>query len=137
MISYILYIIIALFILSGLKVIKEYERSVLFTLGKYQSILTPGLKFVIPIIQSHQRVDLRIKTIDVRSQEAITKDNVSVKVNAVLYYKIQDPKRAIIEVEHYNYAVSQLAQTTMRNIVGEVTLDELLAQREKISKKKF
>ena len=129
------YVILALFILSGLKVVKEYQRGVKFTLGKYSGILQPGLRFVMPIVQSWERVDIRVKAVDVPDQDAITRDNVSIKVNAVLYYKVVDAKRAIIEVERYNYATSQLAQTTMRDVVGEVTLDELLSNRDTISKR--
>jgi regulator of protease activity HflC (stomatin/prohibitin superfamily) len=127
------FILIVLF--SSLKIVKEYERGVKFTLGKYSGIMSPGLRFVFPIIQSWQRVDIRIKAIDVPDQDAITRDNVSIKVNAVLYYKVADSRKAIIEVEHFNYAVSQLAQTTMRDVVGEVTLDELLSKRDSVSKK--
>jgi regulator of protease activity HflC (stomatin/prohibitin superfamily) len=126
---------IVLIILSSLKIVKEYERGVKFTLGKYVGIMNPGLKIVIPIIQSWRRVDIRVKAVDVPDQDAITKDNVSLKVNAVLYYKVSDSKRAIIEVEEYNYAVSQLAQTTMRDVVGEVTLDQLLSERDSVSKR--
>lgn len=97
--------------------------------------MQPGLRIVIPLIQSWERVDIRIKAVDVPSQECISKDNVSIKVNAVLYYKVRNAEKAIIEVEMYNYAVSQLAQTTMRNIVGEFMLDEILQKREQISKK--
>ena len=122
-------------ILGSLKIVKEYERGVKFTLGKYAGIMTPGLRLVIPVIQSWQRVDIRIKAIDVPDQDAITRDNVSLKVNAVLYYKVSDSKKAIIEVEEFNYAVSQLAQTTMRDVVGEVSLDELLSKRDSISKR--
>lgn len=95
--------------------------------------MQPGLRVVIPIIQSWERVDLRVKAVDVPDQDCITKDNVSVRVNAVLYFKVADSKRAIIEVENYYYATSQLSQTTMRDVVGEVTLDELLRERDKIS----
>jgi len=131
----ILIYIVVLFIISGLKIVKEYERGVRFTLGKYTGIMRPGLRIVVPIVQSWQRVDIRVKAIDVPDQDAITKDNVSIKVNAVLYYKVSDSTRAILEVEHFSYAVSQLAQTTMRDVVGEVTLDELLSQRENVSKR--
>jgi|TARA_B100001971_G_C18235802_1_gene567103 regulator of protease activity HflC (stomatin/prohibitin superfamily) len=124
-----------LIIIFSLKVVKEYQRGVKFTLGKFSGIMGPGLKMVIPIIQSWQRVDIRTKAIDVPDQDAITKDNVSIKVNAVLYYKVADSKKAIIEVEEFNYAVSQLAQTTMRDVVGEVTLDELLSKRDSVSKR--
>jgi regulator of protease activity HflC (stomatin/prohibitin superfamily) len=126
---------IVLIILSGLKIVKEYERGVKFNLGKYVGIMKPGLRVVIPIIQSWNRVDVRVKAVDVPDQDAITKDNVSLKVNAVLYYKVADSTKAILEVEDFNYAVSQLAQTTMRDVVGEVTLDELLSKRESISKR--
>ena len=122
-------------LLVSLKVIKEYERSVLFTLGKYSKVLQPGLRIVIPVIQSHQKVDMRVRVADVPNQESMTKDNISVKINAVIYYKINEAKKAILEVEHYSYAVSQLAQTTMRNIVGEVELDDLLSKRDKVAAK--
>lgn len=127
--------IIIFVLLSSLKIVKEYERGVKFTLGKFSGVMSPGLRLVIPVLQTWQRVDIRIKAIDVPDQDAITKDNVSIKVNAVLYYKVSDSKKAIIEVEHFNYAVSQLAQTTMRDVVGEATLDELLQKREAISKR--
>ena len=126
-------VIIVLFILSGLKVVKEYERGVKFTLGKYTGMMKPGLRLVIPIIQSWERVDLRVKAVDVPDQDCITKDNVSVKVNAVLYFKVSEAEKAIIRVENYFYATSQLSQTTMRDVVGEVTLDELLKERDRIS----
>jgi regulator of protease activity HflC (stomatin/prohibitin superfamily) len=122
-------------LLSSLKVVNQYERGVLFTLGKFSGVMTPGLKIVVPIIQTWKRVDMRVKAVDVPDQESITKDNITVGINAVIYYKVSDAQRAIIEVEHYNYAVSQLAQTTMRNIVGEVELDDLLSKRDNISNK--
>ena len=122
-------------IIASLKIVKEYERGVKFTLGRFSGIMASGLRIVIPIIQSWERVDIMIKAIDAPDQDAITKDNVSLKVNAVLYYKVADSKKAIIEVERFNYAVSQLAQTTMRDVVGEVTLDELLSKRDSVSKK--
>jgi len=128
-------VFLVVFLLFGLKTVKEYQRGVKFTLGKYSGIMQPGLRLVIPILQSWNRVDIRVKAVDVPDQDAITKDNVSIKVNAVLYYKVVDAKRAIIEVEEYNYATSQLSQTTMRDVVGEVTLDDLLSKRETISKR--
>lgn len=127
--------LVLIYILFGLKIVKEYERGVKFTFGKYVGIMSPGLRVVLPIIQSWQRVDIRVKAIDVPDQDAITKDNVSIKVNAVLYYKVTEAKHAILEVEMFNFAVSQLAQTTMRDVVGEVSLDELLSKRETISKR--
>ena len=128
-------ILLIVFVLSGLKVVNQYERGVKFTLGKYEGIMEPGLRFVTPIIQSWRRVDIRVIVVDVPNQDAITKDNVSIKVNAVLYYKVTDAKSAIIEVEEFNFAVSQLSQTTMRNVVGEVSLDDLLSKRESVSKR--
>ncbi len=127
--------LIVLIILSSLKVVKQYERGVLFTLGKYSGKMDPGLRLVFPVIQAWERVDLRVKAVDVPDQECITKDNVSVKVNAVIYYKVSDAAKAIIEVESFYYAISQLAQTTMRNVVGEVSLDDLLGERDKISER--
>ncbi|PIN79191.1 hypothetical protein COV14_00590 [Candidatus Woesearchaeota archaeon CG10_big_fil_rev_8_21_14_0_10_33_12] len=127
--------VIVVFIALGLKIVQEYERGVRFTLGKFSGVINPGLRFVIPILQTWQKVDIRTKVIDVPDQDAITKDNVSIKVNAVLYFKVSDAEKAIIQVEHYGYAVSQLAQTTMRDVVGEVTLDELLSKREAVSSK--
>jgi regulator of protease activity HflC (stomatin/prohibitin superfamily) len=127
---------IAVFILVvSIKQINQYERGVRFTIGKYTGIMEPGWRLVIPVFQSYQKVDMRIKAVDVPDQEAITKDNISVKVNAVIYYKVKDANRAIIEVENFFYAVSQLAQTTMRNVVGEVNLDELLSNRDTIAEK--
>jgi regulator of protease activity HflC (stomatin/prohibitin superfamily) len=128
-------ILLVLIILSGLKIVKEYERGVKFTLGKYSGVIKPGLRIVIPIIQSWERVDMRVKAVDVPDQDCITKDNVSVRVNAVLYFKVGDANKAIIDVENYFYATSQLSQTTMRDVVGEVTLDELLMNRDDISKR--
>ncbi len=133
--SWILGGVLLTILLSSLKIVKEYERGVKFTLGKFSGIMIPGLRIIIPIIQSWQRVDIRIKAIDVPDQDAITRDNVSIKVNAVLYYKVADSRKAIIEVENFNYAVYQLAQTTMRDVVGEVSLDDLLSKRDAVSKK--
>ena len=132
--GYLFYVLI-IFILGGLKIVKEYERGVKFTLGRFAGIMKPGLRIVVPVIQSWERVDIRIKAVDVPDQDAITKDNVSIKVNAVLYYKVTDSRKAIIEVERFNYAVSQLSQTTMRDVVGEVSLDDLLSKRETVSKR--
>lgn len=129
----ILIIIVVVIILSSIKQINEYERGIKFTLGKFSKIMEPGWNLVFPIFQSFKKVDIRTKAVDVPEQEAITKDNVSIRINAVLYYKIFDASKAVIAVENFNYAVSQLAQTTMRNIVGSVSLDELLSQRDKVS----
>lgn len=129
----IILVIIAVILLSSIKQINQYERGILFTIGKYTKILNPGWRIVLPIIHSYKKVDIRTKAVDVPEQDAITKDNVSVRINAVIYYKIFDASKAILEVENFYYAVSQLAQTTMRNLVGSVSLDELLSEREKIS----
>lgn len=120
---------------SGVKVVKQYEKGVKFTLGKYTGLMQPGLRIVIPMFQSWDRVDLRVKAVDVPDQDCITKDNVSVRVNAVLYFKVSNPDKAILEVENYFYATSQLSQTTMRDVVGEVTLDDLLTKRDVLSKR--
>ncbi|MBT4936244.1 slipin family protein [Candidatus Woesearchaeota archaeon] len=130
-----LIVLIILVLISSLKVVKQYERGVRFTLGKYAGMINPGLRLVIPVIQTWERVDLRVKAVDVPDQDCITKDNVSVRVNAVLYFKVADASKAIIEVENFFYATSQLSQTTMRDVVGEVTLDGLLRERDNISKR--
>jgi len=133
---YIIFLIIVVgIILISIKQINQYERGVKFTLGRYTGIMDPGWRLVVPIFQTYQKIDMRIKAVDVPDQEAITKDNISVKVNAVIYYKVGSADRAVIEVENFYYAVSQLAQTTMRNVVGEVNLDELLSGREAIAEK--
>ncbi len=126
-------IVVLFIILISIKQINQYQRGVKFTIGKFSSIMEPGWRLVIPIFQSYQKVDMRVKAVDVPDQNAITRDNVSVAVNAVIYYKVSSAEKAIIEVEDFFYAVSQYAQTTMRNMVGEVTLDELLGGREKIA----
>ena len=133
MIFLILLTIIIILIISSIKQINEYERGILFRFGKFNKVMNPGWNIVIPIIDFYKKVDIRTKAVDVPEQETITKDNVSVKINAVIYYKIFDATKSVLAVENYYYAVEQLAQTTMRNIVGSVTLDELLAEREKIS----
>ena len=120
-------------ILISIRQINQYERGIKFRFGKFTKIMNPGLNLVIPIIESYRKVDIRTKVIDVPEQEAITKDNVSIKINAVLYFHVFDASKAVLEVENYIYAASQLAQTTMRNAVGAISLDELLSEREKIS----
>lgn len=126
-------IIFLFIILISIKQINQYERGIKYTFGKFSKIMQPGWNLVFPIIQSYDKVDIRTKAVDVPEQEAITKDNVSVKINAVIYYKVFDAAKCVLSVENYYYAVSQLAQTTMRNVVGSVTLDELLGEREKLS----
>jgi regulator of protease activity HflC (stomatin/prohibitin superfamily) len=120
-------------IVISIRQINQYEKGIRFTLGKFTGVMEPGWRLVFPIVQSYQKVDVRTKAVDVPDQNAITRDNVSVRVNAVIYYKVSDAPKAIIEVEDFKYAISQYAQTTMRNIVGEVTLDELLSSRDKIA----
>lgn len=135
LISLLMPVVIFLFvlILSSIKEVKQYERGVKFTLGKFTGISEPGWRIVFPIFQKMAKVDIRVKAVDVPDQEAITSDNISVTINAVIYYKVDDASKAILSVENFYYAVSQLAQTTMRNAVGEVYLDELLKNREKIA----
>jgi len=116
-----------------LRQINQYERGVRFTMGRFSGIMDPGWRIIIPVFQSYQKVDMRTKAVDVPDQNAITRDNVSVRVNAVIYYKVVNAEKVIIEVEDFRYAISQYAQTTMRNIVGEVTLDELLSGRDRIA----
>lgn len=128
-------IIAVIIILASIRQINQYERGVRFTMGKFTGIMGPGWRIVIPVFQTYQKVDMRIKAVDVPDQEAITRDNISVKVNAVIYYKVSDAEKAIIEVQNFFFAVSQLAQTTMRNVVGEVNLDELLSNRDEIAEK--
>jgi len=126
--------VIVLF-LAFIRQVNQYERGVMFTLGKYSGTKEPGWRLVIPIFQMMKKIDMRVKAVDVPDQEAITKDNVSVRVNAVIYYKVSQADKAIIEVEDLFHAVSQMAQTTMRNVVGEVSLDDLLSKRDELSNK--
>jgi regulator of protease activity HflC (stomatin/prohibitin superfamily) len=131
---YTIVLLIVLFIIIiSIRQINQYEKGVRFTFGKFTAVMEPGWRIVLPVVQSYQKVDIRITAVDVPDQNAITRDNVSVKVNAVIYYKVSDAPKAIIEVEDFRYAISQYAQTTMRNIVGEVTLDELFSSRDKIA----
>ena len=129
----IIIVIVVIILLRSIRQVNEYERGVKFRFGKFAKILNPGWNLILPVIESMKKVDIRTKAVDVPEQDAITKDNVSIRINAVLYYKIFDASKAIIAVEDYRYAVAQLAQTTMRNAVGAVSLDELLAERDKIS----
>lgn len=133
--TYTIAVIVLAIIVASIRQINQYQRGVKFTLGKYTGIMEPGWRLVLPVIQSYQKVDIRVKAVDVPDQNAITRDNVSVTVNAVIYYKVSSAEKAVIEVEDFSYAISQYAQTTMRNIVGEVTLDELLAGRERIAER--
>lgn len=119
--------------LISLKQVNQYERGVVYTMGKFAGIIEPGWRFILPIFQTFTKVDIRTKAVDVPKQETITKDNVSCKMNAVIYYKVTDAAKAVNEVENVFWAVSQIAQTTMRRIAGEVSLDELLSNREKVA----
>ena len=121
------------FFIVFIRQVNQYERGVMLTFGKFSGIKSPGWRLVVPIFQQMQKIDIRVKTVDAPDQEVITKDNISCRINAVIYYKIKDAGKAYLEVENFYYAISQLAQTTMRNIVGEKELDELLAKRSEIS----
>ena len=125
--------ILVILTISGIKIIKEYERAVIFRLGRMVAARGPGIIYVIPLIEKMIRVDLRTVTMDIPPQDVITRDNVSVKVSAVLYFRVLDPNRAIREVENYLFATSQLAQVTLRSVCGQAELDELLAERDKIN----
>ena len=126
-------VLIVFFLFSAIKILREYERGVIFRLGRVIKVKGPGLILLIPVIDKMVKVSLRLVTMDVPPQDVITRDNVSVKVNAVIYFRVMDPNAATIEVENYIFATSQLAQTTLRSVCGQVELDELLAQREKIN----
>lgn len=127
-------IVVALLVLL-LREVKQYERGVVLTMGKFTSLRGPGWSIIVPIFQQMEKVDLRVKAVDVPDQKVITRDNVSASINAVIYYKVSDAAKAILEVENFRFAVSQLAQTTMRNIVGSAELDEVLAERDTLSER--
>ena len=131
----VLLIVIIFLLLISIRQVNQYERGLKFQFGKFLKNVDPGWRLIFPIFQSMTKVDIRVKAVDVPDQDAITKDNVTVNVNAVLYYKVVSSEKAILEVENFYYAVSQLAQTTMRDVVGEVTLDELLSNRDEISQR--
>jgi regulator of protease activity HflC (stomatin/prohibitin superfamily) len=120
-------------LISAVRILKEYERGVIFFLGRFQKVKGPGLIIVIPLIQKMERVDLRVITFDIPTQDVISRDNVTVHVSAVLYFRVIDPERAIIQVEHFFNATSQLAQTTLRSVLGQHDLDEMLSQRDKMN----
>src|SRR3989339_1971511 len=129
---YVIAVIIFILLIS-LRQVNQYQKGLLFTMGRFSKISNPGWRIVLPIFQSMTKVDMRVKAVDVPDQKAITKDNISVGVNAVIYYKVSEADKAILEVENFFYAISQLAQTTMRNVVGQVDLDELLSARDRVS----
>jgi len=133
MFSLILLAVVVALLASTFRVLREYERGVVFMLGRFYKVKGPGLVIIIPVVQQMVRVDLRTLVMDVPSQDLITKDNVSVKVNAVLYFRVVDPEKAIINVEYYMEATGQLAQTTLRSVLGQHELDELLAERERMN----
>ncbi len=126
-------ILVVMFLSSAIKILREYERGVVFFLGRLVGPRGPGLVIIIPVLEKLVRVSLRLVTMDVPPQDIITRDNVSVKVNAVVYFRVMDPNKAIVEVEDFFYATSQLAQTTLRSVLGQVELDDLLSEREKIN----
>ena len=121
-------------IINAIKILREYERGVIFQLGRFWKVKGPGLIIVIPVVQQMERVDLRVIVMDVPTQDVISRDNVSVKVNAVVYFRVIDPEKAIIQVEKYLEAVSQLAQTTLRSVLGQHELDDMLAERDKLNR---
>jgi regulator of protease activity HflC (stomatin/prohibitin superfamily) len=128
-----LVVIFIFLLMASIRIVMQYEVGLLFTLGRVTGLKKPGLNLIVPIFQTLQKVDMRVRTIDVPDQDAMTSDNVSVRINAVLYYKVVDTRKAVVEVEDYNYATSQLAQTTMRDVVGAVPLDDLLSKRDQVS----
>lgn len=127
--------IILFVLIISIRQVNQYQRGVKFTFGRYTKTVEPGWRIIIPVLQSMQKVDMRVKAVDVPDQDSITKDNISIRVNAVIYYRVKDAARAIIEVENFFFAISQLAQTSMRNAVGEVTLDQLLSNRDAVADK--
>lgn len=130
---YTIVILVVLFLFSAIRILREYERGVVFQLGRFWKVKGPGFIIIIPLIQQMVRVDLRTIVMDVPSQDVISRDNVSVKVNAVVYFRVIDPERAIIQVENFYEATSQLAQTTLRSVLGQHELDEMLAERDKLN----
>ncbi len=131
--SYIFISILLLLLISAFRILREYQRGVIFMLGRFYKVKGPGLIVVIPLIQQMERVDLRTVVMDVPTQDVISRDNVSVKVNAVVYFRVIDPEKAIIQVEHFYEATSQLAQTTLRSVLGQHELDEMLAERDRLN----
>jgi len=126
-------LVVLVLLAYSIRILREYERGVVFMLGRFWKVKGPGLVIIVPLIQQMVRVDLRTRVLDVPPQDVISRDNVSVQVNAVIYYRVMDPEKAIIQVEHYDIATSQLAQTTLRSVVGQHELDEMLAERTKIN----
>jgi regulator of protease activity HflC (stomatin/prohibitin superfamily) len=136
MIAYLPFIVVAVvLIMSSVKILNEYERGVVFRLGSYSGVRGPGLIILIPGIEKMTKVDLRVVTMDVPSQDIITKDNVTLKVNSVVYFRVNNPQKSIIQVENYYHATAQIAQTTLRSVVGQYEMDEVLSLREEINSK--
>lgn len=132
---WILLVVVVVVFLSFLRQVNQYERGVMLTMGRFTGVVQPGWRIVVPVFQRLTKIDMRTKAVDVPDQKVITKDNISASINAVIYYKVSDAAKAYLEVEDFRYAVSQLAQTTMRNIVGSAELDEVLAERDKLSER--
>ena len=128
-------ILFLVILIPSIKQVNQYETGVRFRFGKFRDEMAPGWRIVWPVIEGWQRIDIRVKAVDVPDQEAITRDNVSARVNAVIYYRVDQARKAVLQVEDFYYAVSQLAQTTMRNVIGETSLDDLLSKREQVAKK--
>jgi len=128
----IIVVAIAIYLLSGFRIIYQYERGVKFSLGSFKRIYPPGLAYAFPAFQSIKKVDLRVNTLDIPRQEVITKDNVSCAINAVIFYRVVQADKAVIEISNYNYAINQLAQSSLRNVVGTAELDTVLAQRDQL-----
>ena len=128
-------LVVVIILSQAIRIVREYERVVIFRLGRFSGVKGPGIFFIIPIIDRTVQMDLRVVTIDVAKQVVITKDNVSVDVDAVIYYRVVDPSRAVIQVENYRMATSLLAQTTLRDVLGQIELDDLLSKREELNKK--
>ena len=130
-----LIVILGVLILSSVKILNEYERGVVFRLGSYAGVRGPGLIILIPVLEKMIKVDLRVVTMDIPSQDIITKDNVTLKVNGVVYFRVNNPQKSVIQVENFYHATSQIAQTTLRSVIGQYELDDVLAQRDEINSK--
>ncbi|MBL7796450.1 MAG: slipin family protein, partial [Saprospiraceae bacterium] len=130
---YIYFLVTALVLISGIRIAQEYERAIVFRLGRFTGLRGPGIYWLIPLIERQQKVDIRTRTVDLERQETITKDSVTIKVNAVLWFKISDPEKAILQVANFNQAVYQFSVTALRNIIGQHLLDEVLKEREQIN----
>jgi regulator of protease activity HflC (stomatin/prohibitin superfamily) len=134
-VAIIIVLAIAIYLLSGLRVIYQYERGVKFTFGSFRTVYAPGLRYAFSVFQSIKKVDLRVNTLDIPRQEVITKDNVSCQINAVIFYKVVEADKAIIEISNYNYAINQLGQSSLRDVVGTVELDTVLARRDELGER--